>query len=91
MFQDSEIILREKKFSRLSDQSESRYRNEIPKAETPLYMQSEKVDSPCLDRMERGLELLCLIAIRECQSRSKILGHGIPEAQSPATRRKPVF
>ena len=32
MFQDSEIILREKKFFRLSDQSESRYRNAIPKA-----------------------------------------------------------
>ena len=32
--------------------------------------------------MERRLDLVCLIAMRECQSRSKILGHGIPEAQS---------
>ena len=38
MFQGSEIILREKNVFRLSDQSESRYRNAIPKAETPLYM-----------------------------------------------------
>ena len=35
MFQDSGIILSEKKI-RISDQSESRYRNEIPKAETLL-------------------------------------------------------
>ena len=41
--------------------------------------------------MERGLELLCLIAIRECQSRSKMSGHGIPEAQSHATWKKPVL
>ena len=40
MFQDSEIILREKNFSdfQTNRQSESRYCNAIPKAETPLYM-----------------------------------------------------
>ena len=38
MFQDSKITLREKNFFRLSDQSGSRYRNAIPKAERPLYM-----------------------------------------------------
>ena len=36
MFQESAIILSEKKVFRLSDQSESRYRIEIPKAETPF-------------------------------------------------------
>ena len=40
MFQDSEIILREKNFSdfQTNRQSESRYCNAIPKAESPLYM-----------------------------------------------------
>ena len=38
MIQDSGIILSDKNFFRLSDQSESRHRNEIPKAEAPLYM-----------------------------------------------------
>ena len=74
MFQDSGIILREKNFFRLSDHSESRYRNQVPKAETSPYLQSEKADFPCWDHMERrlDLELGCLIAMRECQSRSKI-------------------
>ena len=74
MFQDSEIILREKNFSDFQNnrQSESRYCNAIPKAETPLYMKSEKADSPSSDRMERGLELVCLIAMRECQSRGTV-------------------
>ena len=61
-----------KKIFRLPDRFESRYRNEIRKAGTPPYLQSEKADSPCSDHMERGLELGCLIAMRECQSRSKI-------------------
>ena len=34
MFQESGIILSEKNFSRLSDHSEFRYRNEVPKAES---------------------------------------------------------
>ena len=38
MFQDSGIILSKKFFFRLSDQSESRYRYEIPKAETSFCM-----------------------------------------------------
>ena len=38
-------------------ESESRYRNEIPKAETPLCMLSEKAESPCSDRMARGRSL----------------------------------
>ena len=62
-------LLEGKKIFRLSDQSGSRYRNAIPKAERPLYMLSEKADSLCSDRMERGLELVCLIVMRECQSR----------------------
>ena len=53
MFQDYEISLSEKKILTF----ESRYRNEIPKAETPLCMLSEKADSPCLDRMARGRSL----------------------------------
>ena len=72
MFQDSGIILTQKNFFRLSDHSESGYRNVIPKAETPPYLSSEKAHSPCSDHMERGLDLGCLIAMRECQSRSKI-------------------
>ena len=55
--------LKRKKIFRISDQSESRYRDEIRKAETPPYLQSEKADSPCSDHMERGLDLGCLIAI----------------------------
>ena len=74
MFQDSGIILSEKIFFRLSDHSESRYLNQVPKAETSPYLQSEKADFPYSDHMERrlDLELGCLIAMRECQSRSKI-------------------
>ena len=70
MFQDYRISFGEKNLTK--NFSESRYRNEIPKAETPLSMLSEKRDSPCSDRMARGLELGCLIAIREYKSRSKI-------------------
>ena len=53
-----------KNFFRLSDHSESEYRNVIPKAETPPYLSSEKAHSPCSDHMERGLDLRCLIAMR---------------------------
>ena len=67
MFQDSGIILSEKIFFRFSAQSESMYRNEIRKAETPPYLRSEKGDSPCSDHMERRLDLGCLIALR-CES-----------------------
>ena len=49
-----------------------RDRNEIPKAETPLCMLSEKGESPCSHRIAKGLELGRLIAIREYKSRSKI-------------------
>ena len=50
----------------------SQYRNEIPKAEiTPLCMQSEKGDSPCSDRMARGLEFGCLIAIVRYESTNR--------------------
>ena len=38
---------------------------------SPLHVIREG-DSPCSDRMARGLELGCLIAIREYKSRSKI-------------------
>ena len=38
-------------------ESESRYCNEIRKAETPLCMLSEKADSPCSDRMARDRSL----------------------------------
>ena len=54
MFQDYEISFSEKKISDFQmhcHELESRYRNEIPKAETPLCMLSEKADSPCSDRM----------------------------------------
>ena len=71
MFQDSRIVLSEKNVFRISEQSESRYRYEIPKAETPLFMKSKKADSPCSDHMKRGLDLVFLIAMRGCQSRSK--------------------
>ena len=72
MFQDYRISFWQKEIFDEKNCSKSQYRNEIPKAETPLCMLSEKGDSPCSDRMARGLELGLLIAIREYKSRSKI-------------------
>ena len=97
MFQDSEIVLKEENFSDFSDQSESRYRNAIPKAETSLYMYNQRRRT-CIIR-EGGLSLFigshgkgtgagvshCNARMPLCQSGSKIVGHGIPEAQSTGT------
>ena len=60
-----------KKFFRLSDQSESRYCNEIPKAETPLHLYSEKADSPCSDhRITLKGDWTSVVSLR-CESASR--------------------
>ena len=53
-FQDYGMSFGKKKFLTKKNCSKSQYRNEIPKAETPLCMLSEKAESPCSDRMARG-------------------------------------
>ena len=72
MFQDSAIILSEKNFFRLSDQSESRYRDEIRKAETPFTCNQRRRTLPVRITWKGD----CLIALRcesaRPQSRSKI-------------------
>ena len=75
MFQNSEISFSEKNFFRLlrhCHESESRYCNEIPKAETPLCMHNQRRGLSLFGSHGKGLKAGCLIAIREYQSRSKI-------------------
>ena len=70
MFQDSGIILSKKNFFRLSDQSESRYRNEILKAETPSTCNQRRQTLPVRITWKgdwtSGVSLRC-----ECASRGQ--------------------
>ena len=69
-FQDSGIILSGKNFFRISHQSESRYRNEIRKAETPLYMKSERGTLPVRITWKGDWSLGVTVSLR-CESASR--------------------